>query len=541
MTPVTDLRAAVQAAVTALASDGVRSAPTLERPKQAGHGDYATNAALVLAPALKSKPRDVAERLGGVLQERLGETLDRVEVAGPGFLNLFLADPWYVRALDWVLATGESFGMGSPDEALRVNLEFVSANPTGPMTAASARHAAYGDALARILQHAGHEVVREYYFNDAGSQIENLAKSIQARARGEEPPQDGYQGDYVRELAAEIGGAADMDLAELQRLGVELMFDRIKATLHAYRVDFDVFFSERTLHEGSPSGIERALERLAEHNRLYRSEGALWLRTTEFGDDKDRVLERSTGQVTYFAADVAYAEDKIERGFDKLIIPLGADHHGYIARMQAMMAAIGAGPECLEIPILQFVHLVEGSARASMSKRRGDFVTLDDLIAQIGVDAARFFMLNRSHESTVDLDLDLAREQSSENPVYYVQYAHARIASVRRKAGEERVAAALHARAVPPGGLHPSERALVKKLLAFSDEVAEAADRRAPHRIAAYALELAQVFTAFYRDCQVVGAQPRELEDWRLRLSVASQRTIALALGMLGVTAPEEM
>ncbi|MGZ4268148.1 MAG: arginine--tRNA ligase [Solirubrobacteraceae bacterium] len=541
MTPVTDLRAAVQAAVTALASDGVRSAPTLERPKQAGHGDYATNAALVLAPALKSKPRDVAERLGGVLQERLGETLDRVEVAGPGFLNLFLADPWYVRALDWVLATGESFGMGSPDEALRVNLEFVSANPTGPMTAASARHAAYGDALARILQHAGHEVVREYYFNDAGSQIENLAKSIQARARGEEPPQDGYQGDYVRELAAEIGGAADMDLAELQRLGVELMFDRIKATLHAYRVDFDVFFSERTLHEGSPSGIERALERLAEHNRLYRSEGALWLRTTEFGDDKDRVLERSTGQVTYFAADVAYAEDKIERGFDKLIIPLGADHHGYIARMQAMMAAIGAGPERLEIPILQFVHLVEGSARASMSKRRGDFVTLDDLIAQIGVDAARFFMLNRSHESTVDLDLDLAREQSSENPVYYVQYAHARIASVRRKAGEERVAAALHARAVPPGGLHPSERALVKKLLAFSDEVAEAADRRAPHRIAAYALELAQVFTAFYRDCQVVGAQPRELEDWRLRLSVASQRTIALALGMLGVTAPEEM
>ncbi len=541
MTPVSDLRVAVQAAVAALSSGGVRSAPTLERPKQSDHGDYATNAALMLAPALKAPPRDVAQRLSGVLQEHLGDTLDHVEVAGPGFLNLFLADPWYARALDWILAAGDGFGAGLPETPLRVNVEFVSANPTGPMTAASARHAAYGDALARILQHAGHAVVREYYFNDAGTQIENLAKSIQARARGEEPPEDGYQGDYVRELAEEISGAADLDLAELRRVGVALMFARIKATLHDYRVDYDVFFSERTLHEGSPSGIERALARLAAQDRLYRSGGALWLRTTEFGDDKDRVLERSTGQTTYFAADVAYAEDKIERGFDKLIIPLGADHHGYIARMQAMMAAIGAGPDRLEIPILQLVHVVEGAARASMSKRRGDFVTLDDLIAQIGVDAARFFMLNRSHESTVDLDLDLAREQSSENPVYYVQYAHARIASLRRKAGEERVAAALAAATPPPGELHPSERALVKELLGFPDEVAEAADRRAPHRIAVYALELAQVFTAFYRDCHVVGAEPAALEDWRLRLSVAAQRTIAAALGLLGVTAPAEM
>jgi arginyl-tRNA synthetase len=318
------------------------------------------------------------------------------------------------------------------------------------------------------------------------------------------------------------------------------MFAQIKRTLHDYRVDYDVFFSERTLHEGSPSGIERAIAALEEQGRLYRSDGALWLRTTEFGDDKDRVLIRTTGQTTYFAADIAYAENKLERGFDKLILPLGADHHGYIGRMQAMMSAIGAEGR-LEVPILQFVHLVEGSSRASMSKRRGDFVTLDELIAQIGVDAARFFMLNRSHESTVDLDLDLAREQSSENPVYYVQYAHARIASVRRKAGEERVAAALADATPPPVALHPSERALVKKLLAFPDEVAEAAERRAPHRIAAYALELAQVFTAFYRDCQVVGAEPAALETWRLRLSVAAQRTIALALGLLGVTAPDEM
>ncbi|MEA2395174.1 MAG: arginyl-tRNA synthetase [Solirubrobacteraceae bacterium] len=541
MTPVTDLRAAVEAAAAGLADDGgQRSRPTLERPKQADHGDYATNAALVLAPVLKAPPREVAERLGGALRERLGDALDRVEVAGPGFLNLFLADPWYVEAVDWVLAAGEGYGGGGASPALRVNVEFVSANPTGPLTAASGRHAAYGDALSRVLAFAGHSVSREYYFNDAGTQIEKLGESIRARARGEEVPEGGYEGDYVHELAAQIPGAADMDVHELAGRGVELMLERIKAMLRAYRVDFDVFFSERSLHEGSPNAVERALERLSEQGHLYRSEGALWLRTSELGDDKDRVLERSSGQVTYFAADVAYAEHKLERGFDLLVIPLGSDHHGYIARLKAMMAALGADPERLEVPILQFVHIVEGGARASMSKRRGEFITLEELIAEIGVDATRFFMLQRSHDSTVDLDLDLAREQSAENPVYYVQYAHARIASVRRKAGEERVAKALHATGLDVE-LHPSERTLVQKLLAFPDEVAEAAERRAPHRIAAYALELAQVFTAFYRDCQVVGAEPRAVEDWRLRLSVVTQRTLARALDLLGVTAPETM
>ena len=249
MTPVTDLRAAVEAAATALANGGAtKSQPTLERPKQADHGDYATNAALVLAPVLKAPPREVAERLGGALRDRLGDALDRVEVAGPGFLNLFLADAWYVGALDWVLAAGEGYGGGSASPALRINIEFVSANPTGPLTAASGRHAAYGDALARVLQFAGHEVAREYYFNDAGTQIEKLGESIRARARGEEVPEGGYEGDYVRELAAEIPGATDIDAHELSRIGVELMFDRIKATLRAYRVDFDLFFNEGALH-----------------------------------------------------------------------------------------------------------------------------------------------------------------------------------------------------------------------------------------------------------------------------------------------------
>jgi arginyl-tRNA synthetase len=542
VTPIAELRAAVEAAASAVTDSGgaPRSRPTLERPKQAGHGDYATNAALVLAPVVGAPPRDVAARLGDALSERLGPVLDRVEVAGPGFLNLFLADAWYAQAVDWVLEAGDRFGAGAPERPERVNLEFVSANPTGPLTAASGRHAAYGDALGRILALAGHAVEREYYFNDEGAQVRRLAASIRARARGEEPPEDGYQGEYVKGLADEIPGAADMDLDALTHRGVELVVARIRATLDAYRVHFDRWFTERTLHERSPSAIERALERLKEQGHLYRSEGALWLRTTTFGDDKDRVLVRSTGEPTYFAADVAYHEEKLERGYDRMINVLGSDHHGYVARMKAAIAALGADPERLEIPLLQFVHIVEGDARASMSKRRGDFITLDELIAEIGVDATRWFMLSRSHDSTVDLDLELAKRESAENPVYYVQYAHARIHSVLGKAGEERVAAALE-RTAHPDELHESERELVRKLLAFPDEAAEAAERRGPHRIAAYALELAQVFTAFYRDCQVVGSEPEAVEDLRLRLCVVTRRTIARALELLGVSAPRQM
>jgi arginyl-tRNA synthetase len=542
VTPIAQLRAAVEAAAGALTNGGgaPRSRPTLERPKQAGHGDYATNAALVLAPVVGAKPRDVAERLSDALQERLGPSLDRVEVAGPGFLNLFLADAWYAAAVDFVLEAGDGLGALAPERPERVNLEFVSANPTGPLTAASGRHAAYGDALGRILELAGHTVEREYYFNDEGGQVRRLAASIQARARGEEPPEDGYQGEYVKELADEIPGSAEMDVDELVPKGVALVVARIRATLDAYRVTFDRWFTERSLHEGSPSAIDRALKQLEEQGHLYRSEGALWLRTTTFGDDKDRVLIRSTGEPTYFAADVAYHEEKLERGYDRLINVLGSDHHGYVARVKAGIAALGADPDRFEAPLLQFVHIVEGESRASMSKRRGDFVTLDELIGEIGVDATRWFMLSRSHDSTVDLDLELARQQSSENPVYYVQYAHARIHSIRAKAGAERVAAALERR-VHPDELHESERELVRKLLAFPDEVAEAAERRGPHRIAAYALELAQVFTAFYRDCQVVGSEPEAVEDLRLRLCVATQRTIARALDLLGVGAPESM
>ena len=319
------------------------------------------------------------------------------------------------------------------------------------------------------------------------------------------------------------------------------MKERIQATLDRFGVHHDTWFSERTLYAGDPDLIHRTIARLDEAGHVYRSEGAVWLRTTTFGDDKDRVLLRATGQPTYFAADIAYHADKLGRGFERLINPLGADHHGYQGRMKAGMAALGADPDVLDLLILQLVNIVEGGERASMSKRRGEFVQLDDLIRDIGTDATRWFLLQRSHDTPVDLDLDLARSQSNENPVYYVQYAHARIASVLRRAGAERVAAALAAVGPPGQPLHPTERALIRRLLGFPGEVAEAAERRAPHRLSVYALELAQDFTAFYRDCRVVGAEPEAVETFRLALSVSAQRTIAAALGLLGVSAPESM
>jgi arginyl-tRNA synthetase len=542
--PLAELRDAVDsaaAAVTNGATGSARSRPMLERPKKAGFGDYATNAAMLLAPAAGVSPRDVAARLATELEALLGPDLDRVEIAGPGFLNLFLSDRWCVGALAHVLEAGSAFGGGFATQPERIDVEFVSANPTGPMTAAGGRHAAYGDSLARLLEFGGHEVTREYYINDFGSQVWRLGESIQARARGDELPEGGYEGDYVAELAQRIPGAASDPVEVVAERGIALLLEGIRASMEAMRIDFDVWFSERTLHEGEPTQVAHAFAELDALGETYRSDGALWLRTTSHGDDKDRVLERSTGDHTYFASDIAYHLEKLERGFDRLIDVWGADHHGYTGRMHAAFEALGRGDGALELIIMQFVNLIERGERASMSKRRGDFVTLDELVELIGVDAARYFMLQRSHDTTVDLDLDLAREQSSDNPVYYVQYAHARIASILKKAGAPRVEAALAEAAAYEGGLDPSERTLVKKLLAFADEVAEAADRRAPHRIAAYALELAQTFTAFYRDCQVVGAEGEGVESFRLALSVAAQRTIARSLDLLGVSAPEHM
>ncbi|MBJ7331059.1 MAG: arginine--tRNA ligase [Solirubrobacteraceae bacterium] len=544
--PIDVLREALQDAAHTVGGDsqaGTRA--TLERPKRDDHGDYATNVAMLLAPVVGGPPRDIAGRVGEELQTRLGPLLDRVEVAGPGFLNLFLSDAWHADALAHVLAAGEAFGGGGATTPEKIDVEFVSANPTGPLHVGHARNAAYGDALSRIYTLYGHEVTREYYVNDFGSQIARLAESVQARAKGEDVAEDGYQGDYIQAVADAIPGAAEAELAELGAQAVALMVERIKASLHAFGVDFEVWFSEKSLHDPKPQfggkdEVTHAFERLAELEQTYHHEDALWLRSTAHGDDKDRVLMRSSGEHTYFASDIAYMLDKRERGFDRFVYVLGADHHGYRARMAAAFESLGGDTDTLDLLIMQFVHLVERGERSSMSKRSGEFVTLDDLVSEIGVDAARWFLLQRSHDTMIDLDLDLAREQSSENPVYYVQYAHARIASVLAKAGADRVKESLAADHTGVA-MEPGERALIKKLLAFPEEVGEAAARRAPHRISTYALELAQTFTAFYRDCQVVGAEGEGVEEQRIALSVAAQRTIASALGLLGVSAPESM
>jgi arginyl-tRNA synthetase len=542
--PLRELDAQVRAAVAVVRGGaGEPSAQLrLERSRREDQGDYSTNAAMLLAPALGRPPREIAEQIGAELRSSLGDGLDRVEVAGPGFLNLFLSDGWHRQALNSIVAAGDRFGAGGAVHPERILIEFVSANPTGPLNVANARHAAYGDALARILEWQGNPVWREYYFNDAGNQIRLLGESVRARARGEEVPEGGYQGEYIAELAAEIPGAADLPGPELAARAVELMLGRVKATLERYGVRYDGFFSERTLHAGDPSALQKALSMLDERGQVYHSDGAEWLRTTSFGDDKDRVVVRSNGEPTYLAADVAYLEEKRERGFDRQMMPVGSDHHAYVRELKAAMAALGGDPETVEVPILQFVHLVHEGELLAMSKRRGDFVTLDDLLDAIGVDATRFFMLRSSHDRTLEFDLELARRQSADNPVYYVQYAHARIASMLRKLPTGRVVDAVD----DLGGwgaeqLHGSERALIEKLAAFPEEVAEAAERRAPHRITQYALELARQFTAFYEACHVVGATPVQTESFRIALSVAAQRTIALSLGLLGVSAPESM
>ncbi|HEU4462810.1 MAG TPA: arginine--tRNA ligase [Solirubrobacterales bacterium] len=536
---VSALRGAVEGAARAL-RDGepTTQRPTLERPPKPELGDYSSNAAMLLAGTLGDNPRAVAERLRGELEAdpALASNLERIEVAGPGFVNFFLADSWYLRALDALLGAGDDLGPAPTETPEKVLVEFVSANPTGPLHVGGGRHAAYGDALARLLQATGHEVEREYYVNDAGGQIERFAQSIAARMAGTEPPEDGYAGEYVAELAERIvaeGGPTDTE--SLERRGVELMLEEVQATLERFRVTFDTWFSERSLY--SRGEVELALKALDEGGHTYRHEEALWLRTTTFGDDKDRVLIRANGEPTYLAADVAYHWDKLERGFGRLIDVLGADHHGYVARVRAAIEALGAAPESFEALIMNLVHIVEGGERAQMSKRTGDFVTLDELMDDIGVDATRWFMLWRSHETTVDLDLELARSQSSENPVYYVQYAHARIASILRKAGEGAEPAVATGR--PP--LEESEKVLVKRLLEFPEEVRTAAARRAPHRICAYSTAVAADFHAFYRDCQVVGAEGEGVEASRLALCLATKRTIAAALGLLGISAPERM
>jgi arginyl-tRNA synthetase len=532
--PLGSLRAVVANAAQTVA--GVDSLPlgiVLERPKSRAHGDFASNAALICAPQARDNPRNVAGKIAESLGVALGGDLAAAEVAGPGFINLRLADSWYLAALA-ALLSDEDFGGGVAGRQERINVEFPSANPTGPMHIGHGRNAAYGDSLCRLLTFAGHEVVREYYSNDFGSQVERFGESIAARARGGDVPEEGYQGAYVDQIAKAIDGAAELAPEELQARGVQQMLAMIGATLERMRVEIDVWFSERALH--ADDRFEQAIEALRAAGHVYEHDGALWLRTTEFGDDKDRVLRRSGGGYTYFATDIAYHQDKRARGFERLIDVWGADHHGYVPRMKAAYAALGGDPDDFEPVIMQLVNLTEEGRRVQMSKRSGEFVTVDDLIDDIGVDAVRFFLVQRSHETTMDLDLALAREQSDKNPVYYVQYAHARICSILEKAGDT------VASEFTGGGaeLHESERALIRRLVEFPDEIAESAARRGPHRLTIYGRDLAADFSAFYRDCKVIG-EPDEISARRVALCVATRRLLARSLDLLGVSAPQRM
>ena len=545
--PLAELRAAVIGATEALeGSPGEKL--SLDRPPRPEHGDYSTNAAMLLAPAAGAPPREVAERLRSELDRTLAGRAERIEVAGPGFLNVFLSDRWHREAIAALLAAGDRLGAPAATGGERILVEFVSANPTGPVTAASGRGAAYGDALSRMLAHSGHTVEREYYLNDAGTQVELFARSVAARMAGEEPPEDGYAGVYVVELAEELAAAgmtAD-DLETLATAATEAMQARIEATLERFGVHYDTWSSERRLRESG--AVERALEELRSRGHVYEHDGAVWLRTTAFGDDKDRVLVRADGEPTYFGPDIAYHLDKLERGHERLINVLGADHHGYVPRMRAAIAALGFDPDRFEAAIMQMVNVVEGGERKRMGKRSGDFVTLDELIDDIGVDATRFFMLQRSHDSPIDIDLELARATSQENPVYYVQYAHARIASILRKAvdegvvgSEDEAAEVAAGEAALGAGAELAERHLIQRLLELPGEVDQAARRRSPHRLCAYAMATAADFHAFYRDARVVGAEGEGAEAARLGVCVATKRTIATTLALLGVSAPERM
>ncbi len=559
--PVTpeELAEATRTVLTTAAADGSLALsvedvplPRVERPRNRDHGDWSTNVAMQLAKKAGTKPRDLAE----LLVPRL-EALDgvaSVEVAGPGFLNFRLSAASAGELARTIIEAGESYGRNETLAGQHINLEYVSANPTGPVHLGGARWAAVGDSLARILSACGASVTREYYFNDHGAQIDHFASSLLASARGQETPEDGYGGAYIGEIAQRVvadGAAAgrpdpvglpDDEAAEVFRArGVELMFDSIKSELHAFRSDFDVFFHEDSLH--TSGAVDRAINRLRERGVIEERDGATWLRTTEFGDDKDRVLIKSDGEAAYFAADLAYYLDKRERGADCSIFLFGADHHGYVGRMMAMCAAFGDEPGVnMQIIIGQFVNLVKDGQPVRMSKRAGTIVTLGDLVDAVGVDAARYALARSSMDSTIDIDLDLLASTSSENPVYYVQYAHARTRNVARNAAEHGVSR--EAGFVPAALDDPADSALLGVLAQFPAIVAQAAQLREQHRVARYLEQLAAAYHTWYGATRVTPRGDDVVNAGhvaRLWLNDAVGRVIANGLDMLGVSAPERM
>lgn len=518
---------------------------TVERPRNPEHGDYATNLALQLAKKVGVNPRELAGWLAAALSAADG--IASAEVAGPGFVNLRIEASAQGVIVDNVIDAGRKYGDSAALQDQKVNLEFVSANPTGPIHIGGTRWAAVGDALGRLLATQGAEVTREYYFNDHGAQIDRFARSLVAAAKGEPTPEDGYAGSYISDIAAQIlekapdalDQPAEQQQETFRAIGVDLMFDHIKQSLHQFGTDFDVYTHEDSMH--SSGRVDQAIAQLRKTGNIYEKDGATWLRTTEFGDDKDRVVIKSDGQPAYIAADLAYYLDKRQRGFDLCIYMLGADHHGYIARLKAAAAALGDDPDTVEVLIGQMVNLVREGQPVRMSKRAGTVITLDDLVDALGVDAARYALIRSSVDTPIDIDLELWSSASSENPVYYVQYAHARLSALARNAAELGL--------IPDTGhlgllTHDKEGTLIRSIGEFPRVLKTAAALREPHRVCRYLEDLAGDYHRFYDSCRVLpqgDEQATELHTARLALCQATRQVIANGLGILGVRAPERM
>lgn len=550
MTPADLAELLKNTAAAVLAERGLDAAAlpqtvTVERPRIPEHGDYASNLALQLGKKVGANPRELA----GWLAEALAQTdgIASAQVAGPGFINMRLEASAQAVVVNNVIDAGDRFGHSDALADLSINLEFVSANPTGPIHIGGTRWAAVGDALGRLLSTQGANVVREYYFNDHGAQIDRFANSLIAAARGEPTPEDGYAGDYINDIAAQVLQKApdalslpDGDMHETFRaIGVDLMFSHIKESLHEFGTDFDVYTHEDSMH--TTGRVEQAIAKLRETGNIYEKDGATWLRTSAFGDDKDRVVIKSDGKPAYIAGDIGYYLDKRQRGFDLCIYMLGADHHGYIARLKAVAAAFGDDPDAVEVLIGQMVNLVRDGQPVRMSKRAGTVITLDDLVEAIGVDAARYSLIRSSVDTPIDIDLALWSSASNENPVYYVQYAHARLSALARNAAElGLIPDTAHLELLS----HDKEGTLLRTLGEFPRVVATASSLREPHRICRYLEDLAGDYHRFYDSCRVLpqgDEQPSDLHTARLALCQATRQVIANGLAILGVTAPERM
>ena len=552
MTPA-DLSAAIVRILAALQASGrlgdaeLPSEVVIERPKNREHGDWATNVAMQLAGKFGMNPRAFAELLAPELEGVDG--VSKVDIAGPGFINITLSAAAAGEAAKTIVEAGAAFGRGTDMAGIKLNLEFVSANPTGPIHLGGTRWAAVGDSLARVLQAQGADVTREYYFNDHGAQIDRFARSLMAAAKGEETPEDGYAGAYIEEIAKRVLDETAVDVlalpeAEAQETfraaGVELMFQEIRESLHDFGVDFDVYFHENSLYESK--AVERAIERLRELGHIFEADGAVWLRSTTFGDDRDRVIIKSDGEAAYIAGDLAYYLDKRSRGFDRCIYMLGADHHGYVPRMMALCAAYGDEPGVnLEIMIGQLVYLVRNGEPVRMSKRAGTVVTMEDLVSAVGVDAARYALARSPINSNLDIDLEQLAKKTNDNPVFYVQYAHARTKQVAVNAASLGVD---NSEFLPELLSHPSESELLAKLIELPRVMASAAELKEPHRVARYLEEVAGAYHRWYDNCRVTpisGGEVESVHRTRLWLNEAAGVVLRNGLDLLGVSAPERM